>query len=82
MREYPTLKRLRAGEVIDLGGIKFRMAVGDLKSGDLYVAERNSGPRLLTLKKIEGDFIGALAIPTTPEYPYCVWECVKVEEVT
>ena len=80
MREYPTLKALREGETVELGGMKFRMAEGEIKPGDLYIAERNTAPKLLTAKEIVGDWLGAYIIPTTPEYPYNVSESVKVEE--
>ncbi len=48
MREYRTLNALRRGEVIDIEGIELKMDDGEIKPGDLYVAERNTGPKLLT----------------------------------
>lgn len=75
---YPTLRKLRNGEVVDLEGIKLRMADGKLKIGDLYVAERNTGPHLLTVKGFNED--GDVVFPTTHAYCFNAWECVKVEE--
>lgn len=49
---------------------------GDIESGDLYIAERNTGPHLLTCKYREGGYV----VPTTLAYPYNTCECVKVVE--
>jgi len=76
-REYKTLRALRYGEIVDIEGIKLRMAEGEIAPGDLYVAERNTGPKLLTAKVINFNII----IPTDGEYPYSINECVKVKEV-
>ena len=84
VRERKTILALRGGEVIDLEGIKLKMVVGPdgqekkIRSGDLYVAERNTGPELLTAKKIVED--GEFIIPTCNGYPYDIYECVKVCE--
>ena len=82
--ERKTVRALRRGEVIDLEGIKLKMVVGsdgqeeEIKLGDLYIAERFTGPKLLTAKKImtEHGFI----VPTCDAYPYDTPECVKVCE--
>lgn len=47
----------------------------DIKPGDSYIAMRNTGLRLLTCKEVRSGFV----VPTEPEYPYDLWECVKVE---
>ena len=73
---YPTLKALQRGEIIDLEGIRLKMDDGEIKPGDLYVAERNTGPKLLTA----GDIKYSCIFPTTIDYPYDIWECVKVHE--
>ena len=58
----------------------------DLKPGDTYVAERNQGPRLLTVSTIKetlGDrdqFVGAVFAKESA-YPYDLGECVKIEIV-
>jgi hypothetical protein len=85
MREYCTIRALRRGEVVDLGGIKFKMDVDEsgeereIREGDLYIAERNTGPKLLTAAEVskERNWIA----PTTNDYLYDIWECVKVVEV-
>ena len=81
-REYPTLRALRRGEVIDLEGLPLKMAEGELREGDLCVAERNTGPKFLTVKKIfypEGLlFNKPFIIPTSCDYAYDLDECVKV----
>ena len=73
-REYKTLKALRAGETIDFEGVPVRMAEGNLQPGDTYIAERNTGPHLLTVKRIQ------MAVVFPKEQAYCFdhWECVKV----
>lgn len=76
MREYASLKTLRAGDVLDLGGVMLRMAEGEINSGDLYVAERNTGPKLLTAKEVTPRWI----VPTSIDYVYNLDECVKVCE--
>lgn len=88
MREYKTIRALRDGQVIDLEGLKFKMDV-DVEAhekkivlGDLYIAERNTGPQLLTALKVveEESLCGGYIIPTTIHYPYDLSECVKVVE--
>jgi hypothetical protein len=77
VREYKTLKALRQGEVVDLGGILVKMDDGEIKPGDLYVAERNTGPKLLTCREVNVE--GGWIEPTTfPDYSYDTNECVKV----
>ena len=78
MRKYPTLKRLRAGETIEIEGALVRMASGDLAPGDMYIAERNSGPHLAFVKSIHED---GWVIPNSNIYPFDLHECVKVELV-
>lgn len=82
MREYKTLRALRDGEIISLDGLNLKMAEGEIGPGDLYIAERNTGPYLLTCKKIvQSDLEGwVLVFPTTNDYPYDIGECVKVCE--
>ena len=91
MREYRTIRALCSGEVVDLGGIKFKMDVDEkgkereIQKGDLYIAERNTGPRLLEAEKVVGSGEGPNGYgdwiqPTTMEYSYDTGECVKVVE--
>lgn len=91
MREYQTIRALRRGEVVDLGGIKFKMDVNEngeerkIREGDLYIAERNTGPKFLTAKKIVGEGessngFGGWIDATTIDYSYDTGECVKVVE--
>lgn len=88
-REYKSIRALREGKVLDLDGLRLRMDVDEkgqekeIQPGDLYVAERNTGPQLLTAEKIVDpvDFWGGkFVIPTTMNYPYDLHECVKVVE--
>ena len=80
-REYKALKALHRGESIDVGeGLMVRKVEGEIKVGDLYVGERNTGPHLLTARVVntESQWIH----PTCNAYSYDLWECVKVEETT
>ena len=75
-RAYETLRILRSGGTIDLEGIKLKAVMGDMGPGDLYVAERNTGPVLLTVKEIKNDIV----FPTCDGYAFDRHECVKVRE--
>ena len=92
MREYRTIRALRSGEVVDLGGIKFKVDVdekgeeGKIHQGDLYIAERNTGPKLLEAAKVVGlgegpNGYGGWIQATSDDYSYDTGECVKVVEV-
>lgn len=78
MREYNALKTLLSGGVLDIDGLKLVKDDGIIEPGDLYVGERNQGPRLLTAKRID-DEIGCI-FPTCTAYPYDLNECIKVKE--
>jgi hypothetical protein len=83
MREYKTLKALRRGEVIDFDGIKLKQDEGEIKPGNLYVAERNTGLRLLTAREIVMSKCGCCVdfiLPTCDGYAFDGGECVKVAE--
>lgn len=76
---HSTPKRLRAGEIIDFEGVQLKMDPSEIEPGDIYVAERNTGPKLLTAKEVDTE-IGCI-FPVEQEYPYDIPECVKVELV-
>lgn len=49
-----------------------------IEPGDMYLAGRNTGIKLLTCRTVDPrGWIG----PTTRDYPFDTWECVKVVEV-
>ncbi len=79
MAKYCTLKALRRGEVIDLGGIKVKMDEGDIKQGDLYIAEGNTGPHLLTARIVDTE-ANCIHPVDSPAYSFDLYECVKVRE--
>lgn len=78
MGDYRTIRALERGEVVDLGGILVRKDEGEIQPGDLYVGERNTGPHLLTAKRVSSE-IGCI-FPTCDAYPYDLKECVRVRE--
>ena len=83
MSEYPTLRKLRAGEIIDIEGIKLKMVDGEIEAGDLYVAERNMPPQLLTAREIVMAACGCCISyihSTCTAYSFDGGECVKVCE--
>ena len=47
-----TVTALKCGEAVDFEGLKLRMAPGELQPGDIYIGERNQGPKLLTVGRI------------------------------
>lgn len=77
-RKYTTLKRLRNGEKVDLGGIWFEMDNGNINPGDFYIAERNTGPKLLECSEVNQE--GFCIFPTSIDYAFDIDECVKVRE--
>lgn len=95
--QYQTLKFLRAGEIVEIEGIKLRMAEGEIRPGDFYVGERNQGPKLAICRRVHyGDIperfpeerekfpLGYpewIVAEDPYTYSYDFWECVKVEEV-
>lgn len=84
-RPYKTVNALLRGETINLDGLYFRMAVDEdgnelpIRNGDLYIAERNTGPKLLIARDV--DFVNDWIAPTCDEYFYDINECVRVVEV-
>lgn len=48
---------------------------GPIQPGDLYLAERNTGPKLLTCLQVKDNYV----VPVGIDYCYDVWECIKVE---
>lgn len=49
-----------------------------LSKGDLYLAERNQGPRLLTCEKVFAGSGQGWVQPKEPAYCYNLYECFKV----
>jgi len=47
-----------------------------IQPGDLYLAERNTGPKLLTCIKVNKE--GGWIVPTGLDYCYDIPECVKI----
>ena len=78
---HEKIKALREGKTIDLGGINLQMeGDGEVGEGDLYIAARNTGPHLLTAKKVQPTGEGGYIIPTTGNYMYDICDTVKVRE--
>jgi hypothetical protein len=68
---------LRSEGTVEFEGVTLKM-IGDSDSllpGDTYVAQRNQGPKLLTVREIAMNAV----FPVENAYPYDLWECVKVE---
>jgi hypothetical protein len=79
LREYKALNALHRGESIDVGeGLMVRKVDGEIQVGDLYVGERNMGPKLLTARIVSKEL--QCIHPTCNAYSYNLWECIKVEE--
>jgi len=78
MREYRTIRALERGETVELWGLRFVKDQGEIGKGDLYIAERNTGPQLLTCAYVNHE--NGYVVPSEGEYPYDLSECVKVRE--
>ena len=87
--------RLRDGQIVELEGVKLKMIPGKetgatLEPGDTYLAERNSGPKLLTVNYIvDEDYahrwglkFSGWVVPTGLSYSFDFHECVGVEILT
>jgi hypothetical protein len=76
--------RLRCEGAVEFEGmwLRYEGEWQDLQTGDTYAAERNQGPRLLTVRRVaetlgDGHFAGAV-FAVENAYPYDLGECVKV----
>lgn len=51
-----------------------------IQPGDIYLAERNTGPHLLTCLKVVNNEFGkpSYIVPVEIAYCYDAWECIKV----
>ena len=58
-------------------GVPFRVLDGDILPGDTYIAERNTGLRLLTCRQNNKD--RGWVVPVGPEYLYDTGECFRIE---
>lgn len=70
------VKELREGKTVCFEGARIKQAPGDIEVGDWYVAERITGPKLLTAHQIHPD---GYIVPRESAYPFNISECVKVE---
>ena len=48
-----------------------------LQPGDSYIAERNTGPQLLTCKSVNRD--KGWVVPQEQAYPFDIHECIKIK---
>lgn len=74
-RQHPSAEALKA--MADLG---LELDPTPIQPGDLYFGEHNTGPQLLTCKKID-ERLGCI-FPVEMAYPYDLHECTKVREVS
>lgn len=81
-REYASLNALYRGETIEVEGFRVHWIDGVIKVGDMYVAERNTGPKLMIAREIDTSDGGCgWIVPLCLGYCYDTHECVKVEEM-
>ncbi len=88
-RTYATLKKLRSGQPVTINGQLYRRRLeptdsewlqeAELQPGDLYIAERNTGPKLL--RAVEVDRENNWVTCDGFNYAYDISECVPVEFV-
>ena len=60
---------------VEIEGLQFRLSDDEIKPGNLYVAERNTGPVLLECRKVDEE--NGYIVPISG-YPFDIWECRKV----
>lgn len=72
------MMELRAGKSTILDGFLLQgCPEEEVRVGDYYVAQRNTGPQLLRAEAV--DEVGWWIVPDTFAYVYDIGECVKVE---
>lgn len=89
---HDTIRALRAGHEVELEGVAFAAADGPICAGDWYIAERNTGPKLLTAhsfirylgqgesEPVANSEHSSWILSEEKAYPYDTHECVKVRE--
>jgi len=77
-RAYKTIRALLSGLVVEVDGFKLRMDDGDIQKGDIYVAERNTEPKLLVCDHVDKKI--RCVFPDSNDYAFDLHECVKVKE--
>lgn len=76
LREYKSLRLLVKQGWIEFEGMTFDKVEGELQPGDTYLAERNQGPKLLTVRNVDHNL--RCVFPKEAAYPYDFGECIKV----
>lgn len=64
------------GYIIEVEGIKLEVENEPPKEGEMYVAQRNTGPHLLTAKKV--DMKNRWVVPVEKAYVFDLHECKRV----
>lgn len=75
LARHPGIKQ--AVESGEIEGVPFKIADGEIEPGDMYIAERNVGLKLLTCQK--NDKANGWIVPTELAYSYDRGECIKIE---
>ena len=87
------LSALRKGEQVMIDGVEgvYQMTPEKqsgqlLEPGDLYVAEKNTGPQLLTCKEVkltipDGRFVAWVVPEEEAAYCFDFWDCVGVTRI-
>lgn len=74
----PNIEDLLAGQLITINGQKYRKVDKPLTTGQMYIAQRNTGPHVLFVGNVK---VGAVYPTDLTAYAYDLDECVPVEEV-
>lgn len=77
--QYDCRNALLRGEIVEINGKSYRRIDGDIENGDLYFAERNTGPKILTARNVNRD--QSWIVPNEPGYVYDIHECIRIEEI-
>ena len=54
----------------------FTISLDPIQPGDTYLAERNTGPHLLTCLRVVDGYV----VPVESAYCYDLYECIKIVE--
>lgn len=78
MEPHPGYEALN--KVLDAGefeGVKFSRLDRPIQEGDTYLAARNTGPHLLTARKVDRTW--SWVVPEEDAYSFDIRECVPIQ---
>jgi len=74
IKAHPGIRE--ALDTLQIEGVPFTVLREKIEAGDTYIAERNSGLKLLTCRNVSPD--GSFIVPEEMAYCYDTGECIKI----